>query len=77
MQKKLVITIDEDKVASMPEIANELLKKGMYIEKTYSYGVIIGSGDESITPDIKAIDGIEDVQPESSIQLPPNDADIQ
>jgi hypothetical protein len=78
MPDMITVTVDDDHVARIQEIADQLRAAGMQIGQVLpEIGVITGAAMTSVKPAISALPGVAAVTYERSFQLPPPDSDIQ
>lgn len=77
MQVNVIITIQIDRNDETKHLAHELEKLGVRIENIFPFGVITGKVDESLIPLIKTYDFVESINLDRTVQLPPNNSDVQ
>lgn len=66
------VVIDDGHFDATTAIAETLAKQGFQVESIMpEIGAIYGSAEEGIMPRLKAIEGVEDVRREKTVQLPP------
>jgi hypothetical protein len=73
----LVILVDEQRRASLDQVAKVLEAKGCHIQKTLPrFRTILCAGDSSLVEGLKSVEGVEAVRPQKNYQLPPMDEKI-
>lgn len=66
------VVIDDSHVSATAEIAGKLSEQGFSVESVApEIGAIYGSAEEALIPKLRAVQGVEEVRPEESVQLPP------
>ena len=66
------VVVDESHVDLTDEIAGKLTEQGFDVEEVApEIGTIFGSAEEGLTPQLRSIEGIEDIRPEETVNLPP------
>jgi predicted regulator of amino acid metabolism with ACT domain len=77
-ENKVIVTITDEALSTINEVANKLSKKGLNIEQVHAItGIIVGSSSEDKISDLKNVDGVLNVEKELTIQLPPSDDLLQ
>jgi hypothetical protein len=75
---EVVVSVTDDHLASIRQVAGELARAGMIVEQTLAEtGVITGRAPRSALEALAALPGVAAVEPAGSFQLPPSDAPIQ
>jgi len=77
MKEKIIITIYEKYLSHLDGIAENLRAEGLFINRLYDYGVIVGEIEEHDLENMMRHKEIESCEKDKKIQLPPSDADIQ
>ena len=75
----VTVLVADDHVAAIDEVAAALQRAGLRLgEVLPASGVITGAVDDAAAiPALAGVDGVEAVEPEQEIQLPPPDAPVQ
>jgi hypothetical protein len=72
------ITVDDAHLDQLLDIAQQLQSAGLRLDQTLPrLGIIHGSIDAERIDQLRSIDGVDHVEPEHTIQLPPPGSDIQ
>lgn len=72
------ISIDDNHINQISEIAKNLQSVGMDVEQTLpSIGVISGSVSSDQVNRLEQIEGVQHVEPDRSYQLAPPDSNVQ
>lgn len=75
---KLSISVDDEHLSQFSKIMSEVEKAGMKIdEKHKDLGVATGSIDEDKIDAVRDVEGVDHVEPEREIHIPPPESDIQ
>ena len=78
MTTRITVTIDDDHLARTNEVADRLRAAGMTVEQVLAtVGVITGSVTATSPASLEAVPGVAAVEPETSFQIAPPDADVQ
>jgi len=78
MPDRITVTVHDDHVARIDEVAERLRRAGMDVEQTLpAVGLITGSVPPSARPAVAATEGVEAVEDETAFSLPPPDSDVQ
>ena len=71
------VVVDESHVNLTDEIAGKLTEQGFDVEEVApEIGTIYGSADEGLAPQLRTIQGIEEIRPEETVDLPPFSAKV-
>jgi hypothetical protein len=74
----LIVTVSDEKLKDIKEVANHLAAKGMRVERVLPVtGVISGSAASSKLSALKKVDGVTSVEEEVVAVLPPRDSPVQ
>ena len=72
------VSIDEEHISQILEVATRLNSAGMNIEHIMeNLGIIVGSIDSEKMNTLAQIEGVEHCEPEQEYHLPPPDSEIQ
>ena len=75
---KLSISVDDAHLNQFPKIMKEVRKAGMEIDQELEdLGVATGAIDEDKVTELRNVEGVEHVEEERKIQIPPPESDIQ
>ncbi len=75
---RVVVTVDDEHVGAINDIARALRDSGMTIDDVFeTTGQIVGSIPQDQEPVLAALEGVLAVDRETAFQLPPPDADVQ
>ena len=78
MSGRVTVTVDEDHLARIDELADQLRVAGMQVEQVLpSVGAITGSVSTSQRQSVESMPGVAAVEDETSFKIAPPDADIQ
>jgi hypothetical protein len=78
MSDKVTVTVHDDQLAHIDELADQLRAAGMRVDQVlHPVGVITGSVPSTRRAMIEAVPGVAAVEDETTFQLPPPDAEIQ
>ena len=78
MTTKITVTIADDHLARVDEVAARLRDAGMTVDQVLgTIGVVTGSVGPSERSSIEAVPGVAGVEEETSFQIPPPDAEVQ
>jgi hypothetical protein len=76
--QQVVVTVDDDQLAEIGELAERLRLAGMRIDQVLGdIGVITGSLPADRLTSAQRLPGVAAVERETSFQLPPPDEDVQ
>ena len=72
------VSVDNDHLDKIGEVAAELRSKGMQVDQVLSeVGVISGSVPDDRRQALETVSGVEAVEEASKFQIPPPESDIQ
>jgi hypothetical protein len=72
----VIVTVTDAALGSIHALARKLTAKGMKVDRVLPVtGVITGSCPVATKAALRAIDGVDSVEDEVQVQLPPPDAD--
>ncbi|MEX2591246.1 MAG: hypothetical protein WD426_00635 [Anditalea sp.] len=77
MKKNVIITVAEQYLNCLGDIADKLRADGLHIKRLYDFGVVVGEIEEKKIDRILTHKEIDSCSEEKKIQLPPPDADEQ
>lgn len=78
MSDSITITVDDDHVGRINDVANQLRDAGMQVHQVLgSAGIITGAVTDAQRPAIAQVPGVASVENQQEFQLPPPDSDIQ
>lgn len=78
MPDRVTVTVRDDRLADIEELADRLRASGMQVDQVLgNIGVITGSLPQEKRAAVQHMPGIAAVEAETSFQVPPPDADIQ
>jgi len=67
--EKIIVTIDEQHLADIQTVANNLQFLGMTVDNILSVsGIITGSARRSLIPSLKAVPGVLDVEEDKEMR---------
>jgi hypothetical protein len=67
--EKIIVTIDEQHLADIQTVANNLQSLGMTVDNILSVsGIITGSASRSLIPSLKAVRGVLDVEEDKEMR---------
>ena len=70
--KSIIVTVADDALENIHELANKLAAKGMQVDRVLPItGVISGSCPSGKVGELENIDGVTSVEEEASAELPP------
>lgn len=76
--KSLIITVTDESLPRIEQLANRLGKKGLKVERVLPVtGVITGSCPEAKVPALKKESGVLGIEEENTAYLPPPDSAVQ
>lgn len=77
-RKPIIVTVADDALENIHELANKLAAKGMRIDRVLPItGVISGSCPSGKVGELEDIDGVTSVEEEASAEIPPTDQSPQ
>jgi hypothetical protein len=75
---KLSISIDDEHLSQFPKVMKEVEKAGLEIDQELEdLGVATGEIDEDKVAALREVEGVEHVEEERKIQIPPPESDVQ
>lgn len=78
MPDRITVTVDDDHLASIDAIVDQLRAAGMQVDQVLRpVGVITGSVAGSKRASVDAVPGVAAVEDETSYQIAPPDAEVQ
>lgn len=77
-KKPVIVTIEESHLARIQEVVDELQRSGMEVNYVLeSLGQVTGVVNREDESRLQALEGVLQVDPSITFELPPPDADIQ
>lgn len=78
MDEKITVTVDDEHVAHLDGVAEELAAAGMNVEQVLGMvGIITGSVPSERRGELERLPGVAAVETEHTFQISPPDADVQ
>lgn len=78
MDEKITVTVDDDHVAQVDGVAEELKAAGMNVDQVLgAVGVITGSVPSERRAVLERLPGVTAVETEQQFQIAPPDAEVQ
>ena len=78
MRLDVLVTAADTGPGAVDELAERLAQAGMEVGQVLAtIGVVSGSIDDSLLEAIRALPGVQAVEQQRAVQLPPPDADVQ
>jgi hypothetical protein len=78
MADRVTVTVHDDQLPNIDEVADRLRDAGMQVDQIlHPVGMITGSVPTARRAVIETVPGVAAVEDETSFQLPPPDAEIQ
>lgn len=76
--RPIIVTVTDAALKNITSVAEQLAAHGMKVERVLSAtGVITGSCPPGKKPALGEIKGVQSVEDEVQVQLPPSDSDVQ
>jgi hypothetical protein len=76
--KSVIITVADQAMDKIHQLADELASKGMKVNRVMPLtGVIAGLAPEAKMPHLRGVRGVQSVEEEVGIQLPPPSSPVQ
>lgn len=76
--KRVVVTVDDAALSDISKVKRSLTAKGMKVQQVMPItGVIAGSCLPAKVASLRTVKGVSSVEAELSVQLPPNDSEVQ
>jgi hypothetical protein len=77
-QINVSVAVDEAHLDHIFEVAQNLRETGMSVDRVMDrVGVIVGSCEEGKLDALARVEGVDSVEPEREIQIPPPDSNLQ
>jgi hypothetical protein len=71
-QESFIVVVDEASRSKIEDVAQSLKKQGLDVRQTLrSVGAIIGTGESSIANSLANVEGVQVVEKDKAVQLPP------
>jgi len=78
MRRDVTVTVADSHAGRLDDLVGRLTRAGMEVTQVLStLGVITGSVDDAQLPALAVVPGVGAVEPQTRVQLPPPDADVQ
>jgi hypothetical protein len=77
MNKNVIVTLEEGEERRLPKMVESLTKSGLAVQNTFEYGVVTGIIDEKKIKALTKKKGIQSVEEDQPINLPPNGSPLQ
>jgi hypothetical protein len=77
MDEKITVSVGDEHVGRLEELAEELKAAGMSVDQVLKVGVITGSVPPERRSALEQLPGVTAVEGEQTYQLPPPDSEIQ
>ena len=75
---KLSVSVDDQHLSKFSEIVKEVEKAGMTIDgKHKDIGVVNGSIEKGKIDSLRKVEGVEHIEEEREVRIPPPDSDVQ
>ena len=76
---EVIVTVAEDRMASLKQIASELQSRGLEItaEPLESLGMISGMAEAKSIEQLMNVNGVTAVEKAGTVQIPPPESDVQ
>lgn len=74
--ERVTVTVDEEHVSSIGDVAAELRGRGMQVEQVLG-GIGVVTGRSADPAALREVAGVASVDAEVSVQIPPPDHDVQ
>ncbi|MCU1531651.1 MAG: uncharacterized protein JWO49_1222 [Arthrobacter sp.] len=71
------VTVDREHLPVIGDVAEALRARGMQVEQVLRLGFITGSVPDDRRATLDAVDGVESVDEEQPVRLPPAEDDLQ
>jgi len=76
--KTVIVTVTDAALKDIQSVAKKLAAKGLKVEQVLPVtGVITGSCPEGKKSALNSVEGVDSVEDEVQVQLPPKDSEIQ
>lgn len=74
----LTVSVKDEYAGALDEVAERLRSAGMEVEEVLpALGAVTGSAEDSRLVALAEVEGVSDVEPARTIQLPPPDSPVQ
>lgn len=78
MMAPINVTVDDEHLASIDDVAEALRAKGMDVDAVHgAVGIITGTAPAEVEPSLGAVDGVASVHRQLQYRVPRPDAEIQ
>jgi hypothetical protein len=75
---KLSISVDEEHISRFSEVVKKVEKAGLKVDaKHKDIGVVNGSIERDKIESLRKVDGVEHIEEERQVRIPPSDNDLQ
>jgi hypothetical protein len=75
---KLSVSVDDQHLSKFSEVVKKVEKAGMTVdEKHRDLGVVNGSIDKDKIDSLRQIDGVEHIEEQREVRIPPPESDLQ
>lgn len=75
---KLSLSVDDEHLSKFSEVVKKVEKAGMTVdEKHKDIGVVNGSIEKDKIDSLRKVDGVEHIEEEREVRIPPPDSDVQ
>lgn len=76
--KHISVTVDEEHLSHMSNVAEMLEQSGMQVEQVLSgVGIITGTAPEERKPALESVEGVASIDEELQVRIPSPDQDVQ
>ena len=77
MNKNVIVTLEEGEEKRLPKVIESLRKSGLTVQNAFEYGVVTGIIDEKKIKALTKKKGIQSVEEDQPVNLPPKDSPLQ
>jgi hypothetical protein len=78
VNQRITVQVDDEHVARLDGVADELRAAGMDVEQVLAtIGIILGSVPSERRAALDAVRGVASIENEHTLRIPPSDSDIQ
>jgi hypothetical protein len=78
MTTRVIVTVADLALPKVRQLARDLRQAGMVVDQVLTAtGIITGSVDPASLAKLRALPGVDKVEPDSDFQLPPPDSEVQ
>jgi len=75
---KLSLSVDDQHLAKFSEVVKKVEKAGMTVdEKHKDIGVVNGSIEKDKIDSLRKVDGVEHIEEDREVRIPPPESDVQ